>query len=75
MLNQVVLVGRLSAVNQKERQIKLKCADQEITLNYQNDQMNTWLNDEAIGNIIGIKGKLTENNKVIIERVSFVSHG
>ena len=81
MLNQFVLIGRLKNITENEIELKVKKAYKdeneeykEYTLKISISNMFQNLKDNIeIDCVVGVKGRIEENNELVAERVTFLS--
>ena len=71
MLNQVVLVGKLKYVYSSFDVVVLDVDGQDIKIDLPASLHNA-VNDKRIGDMVAIKGKITEGMHVVAERMSFI---
>lgn len=82
MLNQVVLVGRIKMININELVISVSRNFKNENGEYEDDDIKVYvaisiqnnINEYCkIGDIIGIKGRIERNNRIVAEKVTFLS--
>jgi hypothetical protein len=71
MLNQVVLVGKLKYVYSSFDVVVLDVDGQDIKIDLPVSLHNA-VNDKRIGDMVAIKGKITEGMHIQAERMSFI---
>lgn len=78
MLNQVILVGRLEKIENSGIILKVGNLENREKFDYISINVNKGILDNIkenceIGCILGVKGKITNKNKIIANKISFLS--
>jgi len=71
MLNQVVLVGKLQYVYSAYDVIVLDVDGEHLKIDIPTSLQNS-IKENRIGDLVAIKGKITENMHIVAERFSFI---
>ena len=71
MLNQVVLVGKLKYVYSAYDVIVLGVDENDIKIDIPSELRGA-VNDNRIGDLVAMKGKITENMHIVADRISFI---
>lgn len=72
MLNQFVIIGRLKEITNDTLYIYNN--DETITIIIDNNDMaNNVISYIKSGDVLGVKGKITNNNTLIAEKITFLS--
>lgn len=72
MLNQLVMLGRVKSINESD--IIIVNDENEFVIQVSGEMLSNTKDYLSIGDLIGIKAKLMSNNKIVAERITFLSN-